>query len=259
MNPVLIDLGDKPVTICGHADDPYFTALSTHVNPLTMSAYLDLVRAAKPALMFDIGANIGVTAALAHAIAPRKIIAVEPSPRAFACLEATAKSNTLDAECVCACIGAENGETGFLEAQFLAGSHRVRGGQRVPMLTLESLAQVHGAPDFVKIDVEGFELDVLAGAGELLTLRDPIFFMEVNAFTLCAYGKLSPITLLEQVRERFGGGFFARKNGRPVWAESDGELVGYLHYVMIERGCVDDIAFSASASQRGMIEAAWAA
>ena len=45
----------------------------------------------------------------------------------------------------------------------------------VSLLTLAQVCQAHvqGAIHFLKIDVEGFELDVLNGAGELLNRKNP--------------------------------------------------------------------------------------
>ena len=40
------------------------------------------------------------------------------------------------------------------------------------------------APDFVKVDVEGFELDVLEGARKTLTMYHPALFIELHGRTM---------------------------------------------------------------------------
>jgi FkbM family methyltransferase len=49
----------------------------------------------------------------------------------------------------------------------------------VPQVTLDSVAAEHDlAPDLVKIDVEGSELAVLAGAQQVLTRARPLLVLE---------------------------------------------------------------------------------
>ena len=47
--------------------------------------------------------------------------------------------------------------------------------------TLDHFIHGHGVPDFVKIDVEGEEDRVLAGAAELLARRSTVFLCELHS------------------------------------------------------------------------------
>jgi hypothetical protein len=52
---------------------------------------------------------------------------------------------------------------------------------QVPVTTLDVLAQQFGMPDFVKLDVEGFELEALRGATTLFGKTD-LFVIEVALY-----------------------------------------------------------------------------
>ncbi len=47
-------------------------------------------------------------------------------------------------------------------------------------MTLDWLAEQLPVPDFIKIDVEGKENDVLSGGSNLLTIKHPSIFCEVS-------------------------------------------------------------------------------
>jgi FkbM family methyltransferase len=53
--------------------------------------------------------------------------------------------------------------------------HRV-----VPCTTLDLLAEEHGVPDFVKVDTEGHELEILKGGPGLLASRHPSWLIEFH-------------------------------------------------------------------------------
>ncbi len=135
---------------------------------------------------FDVGANIGYTSLyLRSRIGPDgQLHSFEPEPENFAELDANLRRNNLDnCHAVQAAVGSQEGTLTF--ATGLNGYVPEDGapGITVPVVTLDGFIEKHGVPrvDFVKIDVEGFELDVLTGMKGVLSRRDkPILYIEVH-------------------------------------------------------------------------------
>ena len=156
-------------------------------------------------LAIDVGANVGVyTISAALRIGPAgRVIAIEADEDYVPRLRANLARNSIDnVTVVAAAAGASDGEAEFTLAADRAFSsikplvsYREAGVSRtVPLHRLDTIWSEADEPDvaFVKIDVEGAELEVIAGAERLLERCRPALIVEV-----------SPATEPE-VRERLG-------------------------------------------------------
>jgi FkbM family methyltransferase len=121
----------------------------------------------------DIGANIGSYTLLASGVCRAKTIACEPDPQTMALLRRNIDINDLHGHValVQAALGAENGQVGFTigrdTANHVASNNEGR-TRRVFMRTLDSIV-ASTPPTMIKIDVEGYEAEVLRGAGAVLS------------------------------------------------------------------------------------------
>jgi FkbM family methyltransferase len=137
------------------------------------------------ALCLDVGANVGVyVLQFAHWSAPSgQVIAFEPNPVAQRILQKHVSMNELSerVRIVPAAVGESNGQA-ILHAVEADGMSRLgepnkalAGRTReinVPLLTLDHYCQTEKLePDWLFIDIEGFEIAALAGARELIKSR----------------------------------------------------------------------------------------
>ena len=127
------------------------------------------------AVALDVGANVGAYALLLGGwVRPGgRVYAFEPAPEAFAGLTAHVELNGLEdaVTCVPAAAAARTG-TATLAVDGLSGANRLdasAAGEQVETVTIDDFCRREGIrPSFIKIDVEGAELDVLRGARETI-------------------------------------------------------------------------------------------
>jgi FkbM family methyltransferase len=131
-------------------------------------------------LVFDVGSHVGDRVASFRRLGAR-VVAVEPQPALVKVLKLLHGRNpTVTIEPVA--VGREVGSTNLMinpsnptvstaSREFVSAAHDAPGWEsqrwtrtiQVPVTTLDALIGKHGKPAFIKIDVEGFEAEVLAG------------------------------------------------------------------------------------------------
>jgi FkbM family methyltransferase len=149
------------------------------------------------ALCFDIGANLGQTTEVFLACGAR-VLSVEPNALCHPTLKHLFGENK-NCQIVQSAIGSSNGfidlhvhgtdATASVRADWdrqTYGSDRGTTATTTPIATLDTLIERYGRPDFVKIDVEGFEKEVLRGLSSSVRLLSFEFhFTEIGLAEEC--------------------------------------------------------------------------
>ena len=203
------------VKICGkrfaiYGDDDYLRGVGEEFEPNTVSMFALL--SDKESCVLDVGANIGLTAlAFSQICRCGQIVAFEPVPRTFQYLrQNVSESGVQNVKIFNFALGSSEGSAlmqghpSNFACSFIADNYTIPAddhfAQRVPVKRLDdifsdlSLDRV----DFMKVDVEGFELEVFAGGRETLNIYKPIVFLEMNHWCLNIYRRIS----IPEFRER---------------------------------------------------------
>jgi methyltransferase FkbM-like protein len=108
------------------------------------------------------------------------------------------------------------------------------------MTTLDAWSrEVDDRIDFIKIDVEGYESNVLAGAADLIVRWRPPIFMEFNSVTIAHEARRSPFCFAETLWEVFD--LFSVDADGDLTPAGGGSMVNFVLQNMVHHGCVDDI------------------
>lgn len=164
-----IKIGDKIYSVV--SDDNYLDAMGDNFEPHMVNLFRELIRADD--VVADIGANIGLTAILFSALA-RKVFAFEPSLSTYIFLtENLDRTGATNVEAINLALGhktesltitfASNNRSGG----YVSDKIRPKIGHVTEEIRIDTLDHYFGdsenVPTFLKIDVEGFEQNVIRG------------------------------------------------------------------------------------------------
>ena len=142
-------------------------------------------------VMVDIGGNVGNHAVVFHrAFRPRKLLVYEVNPRCLPILEDNLARNRIpdcDYEVRPRAVGATRGKLFLPHHDDLNTGLQANvegAGESVEVVALDDELD---AADFLKIDVEGMELDVLKGAERLIERSRPWLYIEVQRHNHTAF------------------------------------------------------------------------
>lgn len=212
---------DKTFTVYGYPGEGWFEQLSTCGTADGFPGFnaQGLRTLVKPdAICLDIGASYGlITLALAQLAPNGSVWAFEPDLPSFKALGTTLDAANYKNVAASPYVIGRNEDIGRFvtddewrsSCHFIPDKNGTVTAHSIDSLKLDRV-------DFIKIDAEGSELDILQGAQETLRRCKPIVVMEFNSFALVYYRNTSPRFALDFIHHVFGNvSYFDRtQNGR---------------------------------------------
>jgi FkbM family methyltransferase len=245
--------------LAGDPSDAYFRAIvgGADITDNTHRCAASLL-SGRSLTCLDVGANIGIfTIALSRLCPAGRVMAFEPSPRTFQFLTENIRRNRRrNVQPAQTALAGHDGDLSFHDVPFFeAGSFTVPPDSpltadvigsnllRISCARLDTVLENTGPEhiDFIKIDVEGSELEVLRGAGRTLARCRPAVMLEFNSFALSAFQDITANRFLRTLRDTFPRLFLiARSDGQLRPLETEREFYELVHS-NLTNGCVDNL------------------
>jgi FkbM family methyltransferase len=211
-----ITIAGRSLTLAGiSADDIYFQNVTGDLDPEFQKFCRNFVR--RDYVCLDIGANIGMKSLLLSGLVPEgRIVAIEAAPRVFPILQRNIADNGIPNVAVMHCaVGASDGEVKFNDNS--AWGYISDHGVTVPLKRLSTIIAEQGLArvDLIKMDVEGYEFEILQDAIETINEHRALVVFEYCSWTLMAHAETNPLTFARWIMANFSHVYLLRREGEP--------------------------------------------
>lgn len=257
-----VQIGGNIANIEGYDTDPYFIDLPSHIQALSsLYSVADHV-CGRDGIILDVGANIGVSGTMMSYIVPEGFVyCAEPSPKNVALLQRNLGRNAkAKYEVIAQAIGSEPGVVKFHESNQCGAWNHVSADTMLTVSDATTTVMVNTVDeitrernldrlDFIKIDVEGFESEVLKGMRNTVDRLNPVVHMEINSVTTILVADQSPRDLLRRFTDLMGNVYAYGDDGRLMPLDTGDAQHLFLFKNLTERGCIDDVVGCRDASR----------
>ena len=174
----------------------------------------------KDSVVLDVGANIGITTAILSTFVPNgKVISIEPDPAVFDLLNLNIEQNHIEnIRTFQLALSEREGMVSFAPnsafGHLVISENQDLGSISVRSTTVDLLVKSLNLDrvDFIKIDVEGFEPNVLSGAKETISKFRPVIYCELNSWCLLDHGDHNPLDFVENLFDSFEHVYMVNRN-----------------------------------------------
>lgn len=193
------------------SDDHYLDHMGGNFEPHMVTLFKKIVLPTD--VVVDVGANIGLTTIL-FSLLGRKVVSFEASPSTYSILGENMNRNAINnavlvniglgdkTETTTITFAADNRSGGFVSDMV-----RPEGGhvtESIELRKLDDIWCVFGEPlNFIKIDVEGFEGNVIKGARGVIEKFKPTVVLELNHWCLNAFRRITVPDFFDYLRSVF--------------------------------------------------------
>ena len=210
-----LDVNGKVFRLRG---DAYLGRMEHGFEPGLTHLFNKIAESVQPGSCLDVGANIGITAHLLSGLYEH-VYCFEASPRTFKILKENLLNNNINnvttfpiglgkEPTTFTLTAANNDASGGFLSDNLSADLEGHTKESVEISTgddlLESIRETNQTPiRFIKLDIEGHELEALAGLKKTLKKYSPVVVLEMNHWCLNAFKRLSVPEFLETLDTYF--------------------------------------------------------